>query len=980
MMSRFRPNQVRAIETSVEEDFASGVHFHATGTGKSWVGLQLLASFHEAHPNQNVMWICEQKSILIDQFDKDTLQSKGFRQIFKQYLVLDYSANKQQDWTTSINSCKFWGKPILVIINRAFLTSNNNYEKIRLVIHLIIHDECHSINNATTQAFYTWISQKFTEIKCIGFSATPILTIAPFTRLISKYSIYDGVCDGVILPPRIIWTKSTTKLSDTDYAHLLKYYLKDLVYAKCVIWCGMIRHCTQLCELFRTVFTPEEGWLLTTDTSIDNSGYDAFYERKTKAILFCAAKHREGSDIPNLDSCVFLDKVEDRSHKVFIQCIGRVLRKDPTGAKKEGLIIDFKAKSSINICNRMNTYLNDSDSSHEIFPWAYSTKYAEGVNENCLQLIPNVKPISATASTLLSADAEYPFEDIKDKFIRKYDECDQIYVERLELEYDLFSRKKLLHHLLQAVEILKLVEYIPHVTRGSCGSSLLCYLLGISNVDPVKYEISFARFLNEFRESLPDIDFDFPHTLRDEVFLKLQMRWPGQIARISNHNFYHEKSAHREALRRIGIRGFLSTEDVPRIISELESEQKEQFDTIVEEIDETFRHYSLHCGGIVFFPSGVPKNLLHQSKNNTNVLRQITCNKKEIANDGRFKVDILSSRGLSQLHEAMQYAPIDFDAHLEDKKTADLLSSGDNVGLTLAESPLMRKAMVKFRPKSVEDVAKCLAIIRPAASDARNLETLDDNEEFIFDDDAIELLVRTLQCTPDMADKLRRQFSKGIPAVIYKNKKEFTDMCKELGVGEATAKEVLNKLRNLRKYSFCKAHSYSYAQLVWQLAYMKANHPLAFWKATLHNTQSSYKRWVHLTEAWQAGYHVNPFNQQDRSVHSVARRNKIESMNPMQQLQAFGCWDLRKLAFPPDCGVGQKEDGTIVFRGIFASYRRLSKKKLVCCIGVAVKQYVEVLCTGANKWMKKKAVGVEGRGVLVQKDPLMIESDDFLFF
>ena len=88
-------------------------------------------------------------------------------------------------------------------------------------------------------------------------------------------------------------------------------------------------------------------------------------------------------------------------------------------------------------------------------------------------------------------------------------------------ELNLIKDKKLESYLFRAVEILKMTNYIPHVTRGSCGSSLVCYLLGISNVDPIVNNIKFERFLNEYRNTLPDIDFDFPHFLRDEVFLKL---------------------------------------------------------------------------------------------------------------------------------------------------------------------------------------------------------------------------------------------------------------------------------------------------------------------------------------------------------------------------------------------------------------------------------------------------------------------------
>ena len=116
------------------------------------------------------------------------------------------------------------------------------------------------------------------------------------------------------------------------------------------------------------------------------------------------------------------------------------------------------------------------------------------------------------------------------------------YTDRLNYELDLIISKNLFGNIVQAIEILKLTKNIPHVTRGSCGSSLVCYLLGISHVDPVKYKISFARFLNKYKDKLPDVDFDFPHYLRDEVFLKLFQKWGGNVARISNHNYYHEKS------------------------------------------------------------------------------------------------------------------------------------------------------------------------------------------------------------------------------------------------------------------------------------------------------------------------------------------------------------------------------------------------------------------------------------------------------
>ena len=122
--------------------------------------------------------------------------------------------------------------------------------------------------------------------------------------------------------------------------------------------------------------------------------------------------------------------------------------------------------------------------------------------------------------------------------------------------------------------------------------------------------IKFCRFLNEYRDTLPDIDFDFPYHMRDEVFMKLNLRWPGQIARISNHVFYHDKSAKREALRQAGVRGFIGKLEVNKVIRNLRGEQKDIYDRSLSSLDNTFRCYSLHCGGIVFYPEGVPKQFV----------------------------------------------------------------------------------------------------------------------------------------------------------------------------------------------------------------------------------------------------------------------------------------------------------------------------------------------------------------------------------
>jgi error-prone DNA polymerase len=131
------------------------------------------------------------------------------------------------------------------------------------------------------------------------------------------------------------------------------------------------------------------------------------------------------------------------------------------------------------------------------------------------------------------------------------------YAHRLEEELTIIADLGFAKHFLRVVEILNLTRDIPHITRGSAGSSLICWLLGISEVDPVKERIPLSRFMNPRRDDLPDIDLDFPHWQQAEVMNRIFRRWPGQSARVSNYVTYKEKSALREAAKRYGAKGKL---------------------------------------------------------------------------------------------------------------------------------------------------------------------------------------------------------------------------------------------------------------------------------------------------------------------------------------------------------------------------------------------------------------------------------------
>jgi len=978
-----RKNQTLAINTSINNDFESGVHFHATGTGKSWIAMNLLLEYNNKYPQNNIIWICEKKSILVEQFNNKNIKERNFNNIMKKFNVLNFTENKISKWYESVNIGKYWNKPVLLIINRAFLTLSEKYNKIKLKFDFIIHDECHTINKSTKD-FYDYFYKNNIHLKCIGFSATPNLEYKPFNNIISSYSIYDAFVDNVIVPPKIKWLTYHCTLDYEEIVNIMKDIIKksNIYHKKIIVWCGMIDLCIEIGRLWKEYF---DNFLICLDTSRVTSRltnefktYDDFYKAESNAILFCANKHREGSDIKYLDCCIFLDKVQNRCSKLFIQCIGRVLRLSKN--KKFGLIIDIRAKNSYTICNNINSYLDLKD---DIYPWKYEYEIMN-YNDKVIK-INTLDMIKCEKKEIALEDNDhyenYNINDLKNMFVRKVPN-EEKYIKRLDYELELLQSKNLICYLVQAMDILKITSNLPHITRGSCGSSLICYLLGISHIDPVRYNIKFARFLNEYRNNLPDIDLDFPHNVRDEVFLKIQLKWPNKVARISNHVHYHEKSALRQSIRNEGIRKFIGKNDIQNELNKLPFDVRNKIMKNTHQLENSFRCYSLHCGGIVYFSEGIPKNLLLENKKNkkTNLLQQIRLNKHEIAKEKNFKIDILSSRALSQCFEINNFNLINFEEYIYDEKTFEMLKNGNNIGIILGESPLIRKAFMKIQPKNIYDLAICLSIIRPAAKDAKKCDHFGElNDYIIFDDDAIDMIAKDFNLTEAEADKYRRGFTKGSKEIID----EFKNLVSHLPKMEQ--KTIMKKFSNLSRYGFCKSHALSYAQLIYQLAYMKANNPKKFWEATLNNCVSSYKKWVHMHEAKLAGVDiVNIKSNNEISIYASNRRKKIELFTPYQQLLNYGYWNMTNNDFFPNCYLSYSND-MYLFNGIIASHRLFNHKNVKSIrlfIGVESQKYIQVNISKL-KYFNNKYIGIKGKGKPLNdlnKKCDIIEAIEFKFY
>jgi superfamily II DNA or RNA helicase len=367
----YRTNQIEAINRLNKNGFETGIHNQATGCGKSTIILKYIDK--AINENKSIILFTERLSIFLDLFkfkcNKDELEQLDVLMDWKQKnicnlldtQIINRITIKKKNWIKEFSGAK----PQLLVINRAYLTLNKGYEDISHNNFIILHDECH--NTSSDQCFEFLSYFKNNNVPIIGFSATPLRSckkeeisrlldiygIDGELNLLTDYNMLHAMQEKLILPPNFSWfelkNKNNIKTNDDceDIKKVLNVYeeaIIDMPYKKTIIWCGTTDLTNRWYDIFEKYFlnNNKDFKLFKDHTNFDkikaNQNYEEFKDREENGIIFCCNKHREGSDIKNLDSCIFLDYVKDRSSLIFIQSIGRVLRKNVN--KQCGFIID----------------------------------------------------------------------------------------------------------------------------------------------------------------------------------------------------------------------------------------------------------------------------------------------------------------------------------------------------------------------------------------------------------------------------------------------------------------------------------------------------------------------------------------------------------------------------------------------------------------------------------------------------------------
>jgi DNA polymerase III alpha subunit len=606
-----------------------------------------------------------------------------------------------------------------------------------------------------------------------------------------------------------------------------------------------------------------------------------------------------------------------------------------------------------------------------------------------------------------SMDSEQSAKEILEPlFVRPIPEH-QKYKAQLEEEYSLIDKNQFAPVFIQVCTILELIRTIseesgnpiPHIIRGSAGSSLVCFLLGITQIDPILHNIKLARFMNTNRTDMPDIDIDVPYNRREEIYGQIAATWPGMVARISNYCTWSNKTAMRETIKAMlkengeAIPQALNRKhyNAEKILGDKEKVAlaKQTAGGMVGKL----KHYSKHCAGIVIFEQEgeVPEEyILQPLEANGKPLVQIKLNKDDTEKKGFIKIDLLSNRGLAQLAQICPERP--FTAYpSRDAATERIFEKGWNLGITFGESRGMRKLFMEMKPRNVHDIAVALALIRPAAAaEGRKQEFLDKwklgkrenplERPIIYDDDAISKIQMALHCSSAEADTWRKAFAKG----NAKARVEFRQKMASLGHSQSIINCIVDDLNQLIYYSFCKSHAVSYAQLVWALAYWKAHRPHEFWAAALNHCHSEYRKWVHYREARCSGlllslssppYKIGTRGGNPSLISSAGEQTFLFPLPPIKEFRQYGYWTSEE--FLPGCGVFQdpqtRLDGRkgFFFRGLIASCRAITRDWGACtliCLGVDNRKYIDLVIPGNHRTDLFRWAILEGVGLLTKQD------------
>ncbi|KKS94568.1 MAG: DNA polymerase III, alpha subunit, DNA polymerase III subunit alpha [Microgenomates group bacterium GW2011_GWC1_43_13] len=472
----------------------------------------------------------------------------------------------------------------------------------------------------------------------------------------------------------------------------------------------------------------------------------------------------------------------------------------------------------------------------------------------------------------------------RESLIKKIPKPDKETKDRLEYELDIICTKGYAPYFLIIRDLANWTNSrgIITNTRGSAAGSLVSYVLGITTVNPLKYYLPFERFLNPFRPSPPDIDFDVADDRREEIISYITEKYgKDKVAQVCTFGRMLSRAAVRDVARVLGFpysvgdriakmipppkQGFPIT--IPAALDEVldlrtlydtDADTKKVLDLAIQ-IEGNARHISVHAAGVVVAPSAITDfTPVQKEPSGEKIITQYEMHACEDV--GLIKFDILGIRNLSILGAAVDIVKkrlgITVDLHtipLDDKKTFEMLAKGETMGVFQLASGGMTKYLTELKPTQIEDLMVMVALYRPGPisqipeyirrkHNPKLIKYLDPRMEkflgksyglIVYQDDLLFCALDLAGYTWEEADKFRKAVGKKIPEEMAAQMEKFKKGIVANGQTEEFAEQLWKLFEPFQSYGFNKAHAASYGMVAYQTAYMKANYSVEYMTALL---------------------------------------------------------------------------------------------------------------------------------------------------
>ncbi|WP_057938852.1 DNA polymerase III subunit alpha [Algoriphagus resistens] len=430
-----------------------------------------------------------------------------------------------------------------------------------------------------------------------------------------------------------------------------------------------------------------------------------------------------------------------------------------------------------------------------------------------------------------------------------------------------------------------------HVGRGSGANSIVAYCLKITDVDPIKLDLYFERFLNPNRTSPPDFDIDFSWKDRDEVIDYIFKRYgKDHVSLLGMYSTFQRRAVIRELGKVFG----LPKEEIDLLVRGKDQPMNEDKiqRTILKygKLLENFpNHHSIHPGGMLISEKPIYQYTVNEMPPKGFCTAQVDMFLAEKI--GLFKLDILSQRGLGHIKEAIrlvkQNRGIDIDIHrveqfMADPKVANQIKRADTIGCFYIESPAMRQLLTKLKCEDYLTLVAASSIIRPGVAQSgmmkQYIERFHDPKKIVYlhprmkelleetygvmvyQEDVIKVAHHFGGMDMGEADILRRAMSGKYRGHDKFNqiREKFFSNCREMGYEEAVTAEVWRQIESFGGYSFSKAHSASFAVESYQSLYLKTYYPKEFMVAVINNFGGFYSTEFYFHELKRTGATVHP--------------------------------------------------------------------------------------------------------------------------